>query len=321
MSRTFIIAEAGVNHNGSLDIAMKMVKSAKECGCDCIKFQTFHTENLVTKNAPKAQYQVENTGADDSQFAMLKKLELKKEDFQILQEYCKKLEIEFLSTPFDETSVDLLESLSMKKYKISSGDMTNKPLFTIYCFLQKPMILSTGMSTMGEVREAVEWVEACGNHQISLLHCTSNYPTPYEDVNMNAMLTLKKEFPYPVGYSDHTEGIMIPVMAVAMGAEIIEKHFTLDKTMEGPDHVASLDVPELREMVQAIRNVELARGDGEKPAPNELKTRIAARKKHCFCTCYEKRPNRSKRRFDRETPFRWLTAKISLTSHRKTLDL
>lgn len=275
----YIIAEAGVNHNGDLDTAFRMIDAVKDCGCDCIKFQTFRTESLVTKNAKKAEYQIENTQNNDSQYEMLKKLELSFEDFKKLKEYCVQCGVDFLSTPFDEESVDLLEELGVTVYKMSSGDITNKPLLQYVARKQKPMIISTGMCTIEEVKEAVAWIEACDNHQITLLHCTSNYPTPYQDVNMNAMATLAKEFSYPVGYSDHTQGIMIPVMATVLGATVIEKHFTLDKNMEGPDHKASLDIEELKEMVRAIRAVESAKGSGEKkPAESELSTREVARK-------------------------------------------
>lgn len=274
-----IIAEAGVNHNGDINIAFNMIDAAKECGVDCIKFQTFKTENLVTKTAKKAEYQIENTHNNDSQFDMLKKLELSYQDFKKLKKYCDKVGIEFMSTPFDMDSVDLLEKLGMKTYKISSGDITNKPLLEFVASKNKPVILSTGMCTMDEVQEAVKWIEDKGNKQLTLLHCTSNYPTPYSEVNMNAMITLDKAFTYPTGYSDHTKGIIIPIMAVSMGAKVIEKHFTLDKTMEGPDHKASLDVSELKEMINAIRNIESAKGNGEKvPAASEMSTRIAARK-------------------------------------------
>lgn len=278
-NHTYIIAEAGVNHNGDINLAYKLIDAAKKCGVDCIKFQTFKTENLVTKTAKKAEYQVENTKNNDSQFAMLKKLELSYDDFKSLKEYCDKIDIEFMSTPFDNDSVDLLEKLNMKTYKISSGDITNKPFLEYVASKNKPIILSTGMCTMDEVQDAVSWIEKAGNKQITLLHCTSNYPTPYSDVNMNAMITLDNAFPYPTGYSDHTKGIIIPIMAVSMGAVVIEKHFTLDKNMEGPDHKASLDVNELREMVKAIRDIESAKGSGEKqPAESELSTREVARK-------------------------------------------
>lgn len=278
-NHTYIIAEAGVNHNGDINLAYKLIDAAKECGVDCVKFQTFKTEKLVTKTAKKANYQVENTKNNDSQFTMLKKLELSFEDFKNLKDYCDRIEIEFLSTPFDKDSVDLLEKLGVSKYKLSSGDITNKPLLEYIAQKNKPIILSTGMCTMDEVEEAVTWIEEAGNKQITLLHCTSNYPTPYSDVNMNAMITLDKAFPYPTGYSDHTQGIIIPIMAVSMGATVIEKHFTLDKNMEGPDHKASLDVGELKGMVSAIRNIEAAKGNGDKkPAESELSTRDVARK-------------------------------------------
>lgn len=276
---TYIIAEAGVNHNGDIKLAYKMIDAAKECGVDCIKFQTFKTENLVTKNAEKADYQVKNTKNNDSQYDMLKKLELSFDDFYNLKDYCEKIGIDFMSTPFDFESVDLLEKLNLNQYKISSGDITNKPLLEYIAIKNKSIILSTGMCTLDEVKEAVEWVENMGNNKITLLHCTSNYPTPYEDVNMKAMITMKNSFPYPIGYSDHTKGIIIPIMAVAMGATVIEKHFTLDKDMEGPDHKASLNVEELKEMVEAIRNIDSAFGDGVKrPTEKELSTIKAARK-------------------------------------------
>ncbi len=277
--RTYIIAEAGVNHNGDIDTAIRMIDAVKEAGCDCIKFQTFKTEALVTKAAKRAEYQIANTKNDDSQFEMLKKLELGFDDFKILKEHCENVGVDFMSTPFDNESADLLEELGVTKYKMSSGDITNKPLLTYIARKNKPMILSTGMCTMDEVVEAVSWIEQCGNKQLTLLHCTSNYPTPYSEVNMNAMLTLRDAFPYPVGYSDHTQGIVIPVMAVAMGATVIEKHFTLDRNMEGPDHKASLEPDELREMAKSIRDIESARGDGiKRPTASEMSTREVARK-------------------------------------------
>lgn len=275
----YIIAEAGVNHNGSIELALEMIDKAKECGCDCIKFQTYKTENLVTKKAKKANYQVENTHNEDSQFSMLKELELSYEDFQVLKKHCDEIGIDFMSTPFDKESVDVLEQLEVSVYKMSSGDITNKQLLEYVADKKKPMIISTGMCTMDEVREAVEWIEQRGNKQITILHCTSNYPAPYDEVNMNAMTTLDTEFPYDIGYSDHTKGIIIPIMAVCMGATVIEKHFTLDKNMEGPDHKASLNVDELKEMIEAIRNVEMAKGNGtKKPSPSEKNTRMVARK-------------------------------------------
>lgn len=275
----YIIAEAGVNHNGDINLALQLIDKAKECGCDCIKFQTFKTEELVTQSARKAEYQIENTQNEDCQFKMLKKVELSFEDFKMLKAHCDEIGIDFMSTPFDLSSVDLLEELGVSVYKMSSGDITNKQLLQYVAQKKKPMIVSTGMCTMDEVQEAVEWIERCDNREITLLHCTSNYPAPYDEVNMNAMLTIKKAFPYEVGYSDHTKGIEIPIMAVALGAKVIEKHFTLDKTMDGPDHKASLDVQELGKMVHAVRNVESALGDGFKnPTKSELSTRDVARK-------------------------------------------
>lgn len=276
---TYIIAEAGVNHNGSIDIAKKLAKMAKEAGCDCIKFQVFNAEKLVTRTASKAKYQIENTRNNDTQFEMLKKLELREEQFVDLKKYCDDLEIDFLATPFDEEAVDLLEMLGVTAYKISSGDITNKPLLEYIAKKKKKVLLSTGMSTMEEVRKAVEWIRGSGNDQITLFHCTSNYPAPYDSVNMRAMQTLRTELGYPVGYSDHTEGIEVPLLAVAYGAEVIEKHFTYDKNAEGPDHRASLDFNELIQMVKAIRHIEVAMGNGEKkPSDSELSTRDVARK-------------------------------------------
>lgn len=277
--RTFIIAEAGVNHNGDISTAKEMIYRAKESGCDCIKFQTFFAENLVTKEAPQADYQTLNTGKKESQYDMLKSLELDEESFEIIKKECEKNDIEFMSTPFDEISVDILERIDIKRYKMSSGDITNKPLLEYVARKGKPMIISTGMSTLQEVKAAVDWIEKCGNTSISILHCTSNYPAPYEEVNMAAMQTMMKAFHYPIGYSDHTKGYEIPIMAVSMGACIIEKHFTLNKSMIGPDHKASLDYTELTEMVAKIRNIEKAFGDGEKkPKLSEMPTREVARK-------------------------------------------
>lgn len=276
--KCFIIAEAGVNHNGDLEIAKKLVDVACDAGVDAVKFQTFKTENLVTKNAEKADYQKENTGSG-SQFQMLKKLELSYENHVILKQYCESKGIMFISTPFDFESVDLLEKLDIPLYKISSGDLTNTPLLKYIAKMNKPMIVSTGMANLGEVEKAVESIKKTDNNRISLLHCTSNYPTDYEDVNLNAMITLKNAFKFSIGYSDHTVGIEVPIAAVAMGAEIIEKHFTIDKNMEGPDHKASLNPQELKQMVKSIRNMEKAFGDGVKRCnKNEENTKTIARK-------------------------------------------
>lgn len=285
----YMIAEAGVNHNGDVCLAKKMIEKAKQCGCDCIKFQTFRADALVTRSAGRAAYQVANTHNEDSQYEMLKKLELGYDDFLSLKAYCERVGIDFMSTPFDENSADLLDRLDVSAFKLSSGDITNKRLLEYVADKGRKVILSTGMCTMPEVREAVEWVESRGNRQIVLLHCTSNYPAAYEEVNMNAMLSLAAEFAYPVGYSDHTEGIVIPIMAAAMGATVIEKHFTLDRNMEGPDHKASLEPEELAAMVKAIRDVERAKGSGVKaPTPGEMSTRDVARKSIVLCRDLEK---------------------------------
>ncbi len=275
----YVIAEAGVNHNGSVKNAFKMIDCAKECGCDCIKFQTFKADALVTSNAPKADYQMRNTNGSNTQFEMLKSLELNDREFEELKAHCDEIGIEFMSTPFDIESVDVLEKIGVTRYKISSGDINNKQLLQYVAKTGKSMVVSTGMSTIEEVTKAVDWIEQVGNHQITLLHCTSNYPTSYDEVNMKAMQTLQQKFGYPIGYSDHTKGDLASIVAVAMGATVIEKHFTLDKNMEGPDHKASLNVEELKEMVDDIRAVETIMGNGVKqPMKSELNTRIVARK-------------------------------------------
>ncbi|QZY54312.1 N-acetylneuraminate synthase [Crassaminicella profunda] len=277
-SKCFIIAEAGVNHNGNINIAKMLIDAAVEAGVDAIKFQTFKADGLVTKKAPKAEYQKETTGSGN-QYEMLKKLELSMEEHLTLKEYCHKKGILFISTPFDFESVDLLEKLNMPLYKISSGDLTNIPLLKYIAKKNKPIILSTGMANLGEVEDAVECIRNISNSELTLLHCTSNYPTNYKDVNLNAMITLKNAFKLEVGYSDHTLGIEIPIAAVAMGAKVIEKHFTLDRYMEGPDHESSLEPEELKEMVKSIRNIENAFGDGMKKCnKNEEKSKLVSRK-------------------------------------------
>lgn len=277
--KTYIIAEAGVNHNGSIELAKKMIDKAKDAGADCIKFQTFVSENIVSKTAGKADYQKEHTSSSESQLDMLKKLELSFDEFVKLNEYCKEKEIEFLSTAFDFESIKFLNNLGIKRWKIPSGDITNLPYLIEIAKLGKPVILSTGMSTMFDIKSAVSVLKENGSGQITVLHCTTEYPTPYKDVNLKAMKTIKKEFNVPVGYSDHTKGIEIPIAAVAMGATIIEKHFTLDRNMEGPDHKASLEPDELKSMVSAIRNIEFAMGDGnKKPANSEVKNMAVSRK-------------------------------------------
>ncbi|MBR4174575.1 MAG: N-acetylneuraminate synthase [Lachnospiraceae bacterium] len=274
----FIIAEAGVNHNGSFKLACELVDEAKKAGVDCIKFQTFKSENLVSKNAAKADYQKETTG-EGSQIDMLKKLELSYDEFLELKEYCDEVGICFLSTPFDFDSIRFLESLDMPFWKIPSGEVTNYPYLVTLAKTQKPVILSTGMCEMSEIEEAIKVLRDNGTEDIRLLHCNTEYPTPFEDVNLKAMQTMRDAFGLQVGYSDHTKGIEVPIAAAALGAAVIEKHFTLDKNMEGPDHKASLDPKELALMVQGIRNIEKAMGTGVKiPSPSEKKNIAVARK-------------------------------------------
>jgi len=279
----FIIAEAGVNHNGSLERAYQMIVEAAGAGVDAVKFQTFKTEALVTHAAGKADYQQQTTSSAESQYEMLKKLELSPADFCELKEYCKGQQIEFLSTPFDLSTIDQLTELGVGKWKLPSGEITNLPYLRKIGSFRQEVILSTGMSDMGEVAAALSVLEASGTarSQITLLHCNTEYPTPMYDVNLRAMQTLRKAFPglKGVGYSDHTLGIEVPIAAVAMGATVIEKHFTLDRNLPGPDHRASLEPDELTAMVKAIRNIELSMGDGVKqPSPSELKNRPIARK-------------------------------------------
>jgi N,N'-diacetyllegionaminate synthase len=275
----FIIAEAGVNHNGRLDLAKKLVDKAKEAGADCIKFQTFKSKSIVSKGADKADYQKAQTGINESQLSMLQKLELSFKDFIELNKYCKERGIQFLSTAFDFDSINFLNNLGMGMWKVPSGEITNLPYLIKIAKTHQPVILSTGMSTLDEIRAAVDALNRYDCGAITLLHCTTEYPAPYADVNLNAIKTMRKIFNLPVGYSDHTKGIEIPMAAVALGATVIEKHFTLDKSMEGPDHKASLEPDQLASMVIAIRNVELAMGTGEKkPAECELKNMAVARK-------------------------------------------
>lgn len=263
----YIIAEAGVNHNGRLDLALKLCNAAKEAGVDAVKFQTWKTENIVTKTAAKAEYQVVNTSGEQSQYEMLKALELSYADFVEIDKYCKKIGIQFLSTPDEEESLDFLCSLNLPFLKIGSGEVTNIPYLRKIGSKGHKVILSTGMSNLSDVETAYNTLLDSGAKEVSLLHCTTNYPCPYDEVNLQAMQTMKASFKCQVGYSDHTMGIEIPIAAVAMGAEIIEKHFTLDRKMEGPDHQASLEPQELKQMVISIRNIEKALGDGIK-CPN-----------------------------------------------------
>lgn len=274
-----IIAEAGVNHNGNMELAKKMVVKAKEAGADYIKFQTFQPEKLVSKYADKAEYQKKTTGSEESQLEMLKKLALTREDFRELKDYCKEAGIGFISTPFDLDSIDFLESLDMDFWKIPSGEITNLPYLIKIAKTGRPIVMSTGMCQMEEIEDALTWLKKSGAGEITLLHCNTQYPTPMEDVNLNAMQSLKRQFHLSVGYSDHTQGIEVPIAAAALGAAVIEKHFTLDQTMEGPDHMASLAPEELSAMVRGIRNIEKALGDGEKGVtPSEMTNRAVARK-------------------------------------------
>ena len=276
----FIIAEAGVNHNGDLNLAKKLVDLAVEAGVDAVKFQTFITEEIVTHNAEKADYQKKNTGSsEESQFEMLKKLELPFEQFREVKTYCAKKGIIFLSTPFDRKSVDFLDKLEIPAFKIASGEINNLHFLNYIASKGKPIILSTGMSTLEEVEKALEVINKTQNKQLILLHCTSDYPAKVKEVNLRAMRTMHKAFHLPVGLSDHTPGIEISLAAVAMGAPVIEKHFTLDNSLPGPDHKASLKPQELKDLVKAIRNIENALGDGiKRPSRSEMNTKIIARK-------------------------------------------
>ena len=276
---TFVIAEAGVNHNGSLDLALELVSAAKASGADAVKFQTFDAATLVTRSAAKAAYQRTATVGDDSQYAMLEALELELDDWQRIHAHCQGIGIEFLSSPFDERAVDVLDELGVRTFKVPSGEITNLPFLEHLGSKRKPVILSTGMAWLGEVETAARALRRAGSSDLTLLHCVSEYPAPVEQINLRAMLTLAAAFGLPVGYSDHTAGIEIPIAAVALGAAVIEKHFTLDTRMPGPDHSASLDPRTFTMMVSAIRNVELALGDGRKqPAPCELLNRQLVRK-------------------------------------------
>jgi N-acetylneuraminate synthase/N,N'-diacetyllegionaminate synthase len=269
--KTLIIAEAGVNHNGDLNIAYKLCKAAKEAGADIVKFQTWKTEKIITKDVAMASYQENNIEEKESQYDMLKKLELAYNDFTLIKEYCKKIGITFASTADDSDSLEFLLKLGIPFIKIGSSEITNIPYLREMGSKKMPIILSTGMSYLSDVGNAIRIIQKAGSNDISVLHCTTNYPCPYDEVNLDSMNTLKAAFKLPVGYSDHTVGIEVAIAAVAMGATIIEKHFTLDKNMEGPDHVASTDPVEFRAMVDAIRNIEKAKGDGlKKPNKSEL---------------------------------------------------
>lgn len=283
MSKVLIIAEAGVNHNGNLENAFKLIDAAVDAGVDYVKFQTFKSENLVSKSAKKADYQIQNTGnSTDSQYEMLKKLELSHENHELLIDYCKQKSIQFFSTAFDLDSLAYLKEIGLDLVKIPSGEITNLPYLRKAAQLFNKVILSTGMCTMEDIEAAINvfLAEKISKENITILHCNTEYPTPMNDVNLKAMLSIQQEFGTDIGYSDHTLGIEVPVAAVALGASVIEKHFTLDNTMEGPDHAASLEPHELKEMVKAIRNIEKAiSGDGIKnPSESEMKNIEIARK-------------------------------------------
>ena len=282
MSRkTLIIAEAGVNHNGDLELAKQIVKAAANAGADLVKFQTFTAERLAIDSAPKADYQNQTTDQKQSQFAMLRQLELTAEMHEQLIVYCSKQGIGFFSTGFDLQSVDYLASLGADRFKIPSGEITNLPYLRHVGAFGKPLILSTGMATLGEIEAALDACEIAGTprSRITVLHCNTEYPTPMQDVNLRAMCSIRDAFGVAVGYSDHTLGIEVPIAAVALGATVIEKHLTIDRNLPGPDHKASLEPDEFAVMVRAIRNIEQAMGDGiKRPSPSESKNKSIARK-------------------------------------------
>lgn len=272
MNKTYIIAEAGVNHNGNIDLALKLVEAAKVAGADCVKFQTFKAEQIVTKSSPKAAYQLEVTDKTENQFDMLKKLELDFEGYSVILKRCKELNIDFLSTPYNKEDVDFLVALGIDGLKIASGQLTELPFLRYSASKGKKMIISTGMASMADVFNAVEAIRSVGNDNIVVLQCTTNYPSSIEDANLRAMLSIKEACKVSVGYSDHVENNYACFAAVALGAEIVEKHFTLDKNMEGPDHSSSLTKAEFEELVSGIRNIELCLGSGLKvPSSKEVK--------------------------------------------------
>ena len=279
MEKVYIIAEAGDNHNGDFNTALKLVDVAKRAGADCVKFQTFVTEEIISKYAEMAEYQKKNTGKEESQFEMVKRLELSFDEFRKIKEYCDRVGIQLLSTPFDLKSVNFLNELGVPFFKIPSGEITNYPYLIKIAHTGKPVVMSTGMCEPDEILAAINVLENNGGGEITLLHCNTEYPTPLKDVNLYAMRTMKKMFGKKVGYSDHTKGIEVPVAAVALGACVIEKHFTLDKNMPGPDHKASLEPDELGRMVKNIRNIEIALGDGVKHVSESERKNIAIARK------------------------------------------
>ena len=285
VNRVLIIAEAGVNHNGIIDLAYELVDKAKEARADIIKFQTLNPDKLVSKYAKKAEYQNNNLNNDDTQLEMLKKLALSNDEFIRIRDYCNEIGIQFLSTPFDLDSIDFLNGFDMPFWKIPSGEITNYPYLVKIANTHKDVVMSTGMSELFEIEESLKVLRNNGCGKISLLHCNTEYPTPFDDVNLKAMFTLKEKFNVEVGYSDHTKGIEVSIAAVAMGATIIEKHFTLDRNMEGPDHKASLEPNELKKMVYSIRNIEIALGDGVKKVSNSEKENIEIARKSIVANC------------------------------------
>ena len=279
--KTLIIAEAGVNHNGDLSLAKELIKVAAESGADYVKFQSFITDKNISRKAPKAEYQKGATDPEESQYDMVRKLELSKTDHLVLVEECKFQGVGFLSTAFDDESFNLLIHLGLDFVKIPSGEITNLCFIRYLTRLGKPVLLSTGMANLGEIEAAIDVIEQAGTPRelITLLHCTTEYPTPMDEVNLSAMANMGKAFGVAIGYSDHTQGIEVSIAAVALGASVIEKHFTLDRSLPGPDHRASLEPEELKAMVSGIRNIERAMGDGiKRPGPSELKNKPIARK-------------------------------------------
>lgn len=281
MNKVIIIAEAGVNHNGDYELAKQLVVAAKESGADYVKFQTARPELVISRYAPKAEYQMGTTKKEESQLDMCRAIHLPLTDYRPLKDYCDEVGISFLSTPFDLESIDVLEELNMDYYKIPSGEITNLPYLRKIARMGRPVILSTGMCGLADIENALDVIEKGGlsRDKVSILHCNTEYPTPFEDVNLRAMLTMRDCFGVNVGYSDHTQGIEIPLAAVALGATVIEKHFTLDRNLPGPDHKASLEPHELKLMVDSIRHVELALGSPVKRvSPSEGKNMVVARK-------------------------------------------
>lgn len=275
----FVIAEAGVNHNGDLDLALRLVDAAADAGADAVKFQTFTADAVASRAAPKAVYQLDRTDKEESQQAMLRRLELGRDELRAIQTRCAARRIQFLSTPFDANSADLLEELGVPAFKVPSGEITNWPLLGHIASKGKPVLMSTGMSHLGEVDDAVRVLRESGCRELALLQCVTAYPAPATDVNLRAMRTLEEAFGVPVGFSDHTLGLAVPLAAIALGACILEKHLTLDRSLPGPDHAASLELPAFRELVAGVRDVEAALGDGVKqPASSEVGNRAIARR-------------------------------------------